>query len=358
MRRRLVTRYADDLALFPEPWHKVGLAVIAALALGYPFAVGGEWLAIGNLALVAVVGSVALMVLTGFSGQISLGHAAFLAIGAYTMAIGGGRWHLPIWVLIPAAAAISATIGVAFGAFALRLKGLYLALVTIGLLALVRHVLGWYVGGKTIGTEVPVYLWFGQSAESMEEFRVAMDYGPLTLFPGQKIYFVFLGITVLVCWAAKNLARSDAGRAMAAVRDHDLAASALAVDPARTKLLSFGISSAFAGVAGAMLGLVLETISVDAFHLDLSVRYIAMIVLGGIGTVFGGITGAIAFVVFAPLAQKLGAALPLLRDLTGAQQETVVFSLLVIAILRVEPLGILGVWLRIKRYFAAWPFRY
>ncbi|HUH05667.1 MAG TPA: branched-chain amino acid ABC transporter permease [Kofleriaceae bacterium] len=356
--RPLVTSYKDDLRLFPDMWHKVGLALGVAVVLYYPFYVGNEWLTVGNHALIAIVGAVSLMMLTGFSGQISLGHAAFLAIGAYTVALGGAAWHLPFWLLLPLGGLICAAVGLATGVFALRLKGLYLAIVTIGLLELVRHVLAWKVGGKSVGTSVPVYTWFGQSEASMDEFRVAMDYGPLTLWPGQKLYFIFLAIAVLVCWCAKNIHRTGAGRAMMAVRDHDLAAAALGVNPARAKILSFALSSFFAGIAGGMLAIAQETISVDPFYLDMSVEYIAIIVLGGIGTVFGAVTGAIAFVVIAPLLQKVGGFLPLISELSPALQETMLFSALVIGFLLVEPLGLLGVWLRIKRYFMAWPFRY
>jgi branched-chain amino acid transport system permease protein len=356
--RRLVTRYQDDLRLFPDMWHKVGLVLGIALVLGFPFYVSGEWLTTGNQALIAIVGSVSLMMLTGYSGQISLGHAAFLAIGAYTMALGGAAWNLPFWLLLPIGGLICAAVGLAVGVFALRLKGLYLAIITIGLLELVRHVLAWKVGGKGVGTQVPVFTMFGESLESTREFRVAMDYGPLTLWPRQKEYFIFLAIAVLVCWCAKNIHRTNAGRAMMAVRDHDLAAAALAVNPARAKVLSFALSSFFAGIAGGMLAISQETISVDPFYLDMSVVYIAMIVLGGIGSVFGAVAGAIAFVMVAPLVRIIGAWLPLISDLSGPLQESLLFSALVIGFLVVEPLGLFGIWLRIKRYFMAWPFRY
>jgi len=356
--RKLVTRYQDDFRLLPDRWHKVGLALGLVLVLCYPFHVGEEWLNIANLALVAVVGSIALMVLTGFCGQISLGHAAFFAIGAYVMSLGGTRWQVPFWLLMPVAGLLAAAVGLGIGVFALRLKGLYLAIVTIGLLYLVDHVLAWYVGGDNVGNDVPVYMWFGQSDYSMEEFRLSMDYGPLTLRGGQKIYFLFLVIAVVVSWMARNLARSSTGRAMMAVRDHDLAAASLGVNPARTKILSFGISAFIGGIAGAMYGILYETISVSPFNLDLSIRYIAMIVLGGVGSVFGAVAGALAFFVLAPAAQKLGPLLPLVSRLTTAQQETVLFSLLVLSFLIIEPRGLHGIWLRIKRYFAAWPFRY
>jgi branched-chain amino acid transport system permease protein len=203
-----------------------------------------------------------------------------------------------------------------------------------------------------------MYLWPGQSHESMLEVKETMAYGPIILSFRQKQYFIFLLIAVAVAWFAKNLHRSNWGRAMMAVRDHDIAAATLGVNPAQVKILAFGISSFLAGVAGAMFGMQQQTITAELFNLDMSVVYIAMIVLGGIGSVFGAVAGAIAFMAFAPLAADLGPMIPLIARLSEAMQQTVLFSLLVIGFLIVEPLGLFGIWLRIKRYFMAWPFRY
>jgi branched-chain amino acid transport system permease protein len=357
--RPLVTRYADDLQIFPDMWHKVGLVLGLVFVLAFPFWAGDQWLTIGNLALIAVVGSVALMILTGFCGQISLGHAAFLALGAYTAGVLGNRYELPFWLILPVAGAVSAAVGLAIGAFALRLRGLHLAIVTIGLLYLVHHVLlaiPQWTGGMS-GLRVPIYVWF-ESAESAADIYEAMDYGPITLEFPQKLYFIFLVIAVLVAWSAKNLHRTNAGRAMMAVRDRDLAAATLGVNAARAKIMAFGISSFIAGMAGAMFAMQQRYITVEPFHLHMSVQYIAMIVLGGIGSVFGAVAGAVAFTVLTPLAEKVGPHLPFIDRLSSGQQSTVLFSLLVIIFLVIEPLGLFGIWLRIKRYFMAWPFSY
>lgn len=358
--RPLVTRYRDDLAIFPDMWHRVGLVLGLVTVVLFPFHAGEKWLVVANLALVAVVGSVALMILTGLAGQISLGHAAFLALGAYSMAVLGGRLHLPYWVLLPVSGAIAAGVGLAVGVFALRLKGLYLAIVTIGLLYLVRHLLltlPWLTGGMS-GAPVPVHVWFGESEAEMADIYETMEYGFITLDFHQKLYFTFLVIAVLAAWAAKNLCRSASGRAMMAVRDRDMAAAALGVDPARAKILAFGLSSFVAGVAGGMFAMQQQYITVDPFHIDMSVQYIAMIVIGGVGSVFGAVAGAIAFTFLTPLAESIGQSLPYLDRLTSAQQSAVLFSVVVCAFLVIEPLGLLGLWLRIKRYFASWPFRY
>jgi len=358
--RPLVTRYEDDLRLFPDRWHKVGLALGAALLLGFPFAAGASWLTAGNHALIAIVGAVGLMILTGFAGQISLGHAAFLAIGGFTTAVLGERWQLPFWLCLPAAGAVATAIGLATGLFALRLRGLYLAIVTLGLLYLVQHTLDAYpaLSGTAGEKQTPMYVSFGDTPEGMRDIYEKMAYGPLILDWDQKLYGIFVAIALAAAWTARNLTRSNAGRAMMAVRDHDLAAATLGVSPVRAKLIAFGVSSFYAGVAGGMFALEQRTITVEYFQLPVSVEYIAMIVLGGIGSVWGAVAGAIAFVFLAKLMQTLGPSLPYLRSLPTGLQTAVLFSVLVIAVLVIEPLGLYGIWLRIKRYFVAWPFRY
>lgn len=357
--RPLITRHKDDLKIFGDMWHKVGIVLGLIVVLYYPFYVGPEWLTIGNQALVAIVGAVALMIVTGFAGQISLGHAGFLAIGAYTAAVLGQRYHVPFWLCMPIGGFIAAFVGIAIGAFALRLKGLYLAIVTIGLLYLVRHMLMAFpeVTGGHRGHKVPMYTFF-EDEKSMRDVYEMMDYGPITLNFDQKIYFIFLIIAVLVAWMAKNLHRSNAGRAMMAVRDHDIAASALGVNPAKAKIIAFALSSFFAGVAGAMLAVQQKYITPTAFNLDMSIVYIAMVVLGGVGSVFGAVAGAIAFVMLTPVMEVIGPYIPFISQIEGSLQSTVLFSVLVCAFLIFEPLGLFGVWLRIKRYFMGWPFRY
>lgn len=359
--RPLVTSYRQGLKLFPDRWHKVGMVLVAVIVVGLPFVADDRWLTIANLAWVSIVGSVALMVLTGFSGQISLGHAAFLALGAYTAAVLGNLYALPFWLVLPIAGVVAAGVGLGAGVFALRLEGLYLAIVTLGLVFVVNHVLlsfPDYTRGLS-GTSVPMYLWFEDASGEALSFAETWELGPLELPFERKLYFLYFLLAAGTAWLATNLKRSGTGRAMMAVRDHDIAASALGVNPARAKILSFGISSFLAGVAGAMFAWQQQYITVDPpFNLLLSVQYIAMIVLGGLGTIFGAVAGAIAFVVLTPLAEDVGSEIPLLNQLTSAQQSIVLFSILVMAFLIFEPLGLYGIWLRIKRYFAAWPFKY
>jgi branched-chain amino acid transport system permease protein len=353
--RALVTRYEDDLALFPSVWHRRALALACVALLLFPFVAGARWLTVGNLALVATVGAAALMILTGFAGQISLGHAAFLALGAYTQAGMAKTFGAPFWLGFPVAGLVAAAVGVFVGVFTLRLKGLYLAIVTLGLVFVVNHVLHAVpsLSGGSSGSPVPAYVWFGAS------FTDTMLLGPLRFTFERKLYFVFLALAIATVLALRNIARTPSGRAMMAVRDRDLAAASVGVSPTRSKLLAFGLSSFFAGVAGAMFGLQQQYITIEPpFDLSMSIAYIAMIVLGGIGTVFGAVAGAIAFTVLTPLAESVGSQLPLISRLSSGQQSTVIFAVVVCAFLVFEPLGLYGIWLRIQRYFAAWPFKY
>jgi branched-chain amino acid transport system permease protein len=359
--RVLVTSYKQDLGRFPDRWHKLGLVLWAAALVAILLGADGRWISVANLGCVAVVGSVGLMILTGFAGQVSLGHAAFLALGAYTVGVVGGRWHWPFWLALPMAGAVAASVGLLVGPFALRLRGLYLAIVTLGLVFLVDHVLisaeSW-TGGPS-GLAVP--MWTGLSSGGEP---VAFG-GPPTEWLGvrwtfdRKLFCVFAPLAVGAAWLGASLGRSNAGRAMMAVRDQDLAAAVLGVDPARSKILAFGISSFLAGVAGGMFGLQQQYLTVTPpFDLSMSIQYVAMIVLGGVGTTFGAVAGALAWVGLTPILEDVGAHLPLIASLPSHQRATVLFSAAVIVMLIVEPLGLFGIWLRIKRYFAAWPFRY
>lgn len=353
----LATRYEDDLRLLASRWRQVGVVLLALAVVIYPLQATSQWMTIGNQALISIVGAVGLMILTGFTGQISLGHAAFLAIGAYTAAGLAVHLGMPWWLGMPIAGIVAAAVGLAIGPFALRLRGLYLAIVTVGLVFLVNHVLvNWRsITGGLSGTSVPMNWWFdGPTVGSS-----AWNLGPYAFGRAHQLYAIYAVITVLTVLAATNLRRSRTGRAMAAVRDRDVAAAVMGVNVARTKFEAFGISSFITGVAGAMFGYQQQFITVDPpFNLFMSIDYIAMIVLGGIGTVVGAVLGALAYVMLGPLAEGLFGELGLLDNLTSSQQQQLLLAIVVAIFLIAEPLGLYGIWLRIKVYFMAWPFRY
>ncbi|MFP4311443.1 MAG: branched-chain amino acid ABC transporter permease [Nitriliruptoraceae bacterium] len=353
----LSVRYEDDLRLLSSRWRQAGTVVLVAFVLLFPLRASSLWLTLGAEILVFVVGAVGLMILTGFTGQISLGHSAFIGIGGYTAAILGTTYGVPFWLIIPVAGLLAAAVGMAVGPFALRLRGLYLAIVTLGLVFLVAHVLRSFpeITGGLSGLAVPMLWWFdGPAVSSLETTILGTPLSSAILK-----YYLFLVLAVLAVLFATNLRRSHTGRAMAAVRDRDVAAAVMGVDVARTKYVAFGVSSFLAGVAGAMFAWEAQFLTIDAtVNLFISIEYIAIIVIGGIGTVVGAVLGSVAFVVLGQLADTLLGGLPLLSELSSAQRQSTFQAILVAIFLIVEPFGLYGLWLRVKFYFMAWPFRY
>jgi len=357
----LTTKYSDELKLFPDMWHRVGIVVISVAIILVPIVANAHWLNIANNALIAVVGAVGMMVLTGFAGQVSLGHAAFLAVGAYGAAIFSLELGLPFWLCVPISGLLAALVGLSVGPFALRLEGLYLAIVTIGLMFLVEHTLrnGLEMAYGKDYLSVPMHSFFSEAGHTgLGDFRSPWRIGDLVIDADRKIYIVFTVIAGLVVWMGKNLQRSNSGRAMMAVRDGELASAALGVHGARAKMTAFGISSFIAGVAGAMYAFAHPVLTLEPFGLKMSVDFIAMVVLGGIGTMFGAVWGALAFTVLQPVAELLGGVLPFPASFTSEHQSVLIFFPTLCLFLIFEPFGLLGIWLRLKRYFMAWPFRY
>jgi branched-chain amino acid transport system permease protein len=366
--KKLVTRYEQDLRLFPDLWQKVGLVVALVGLLSFPFVASEYWLGVGNETLIMIVGAIAMMILTGFAGQVSLGHAAFLAVGAYTVSILGSIYGVPFWLAIPVAGVLAALVGLAVGPFALRLEGLYLAIVTVGLLFLVQHGIknGVEEVYDTQSFTASMHGWFvepGAERSGLGSFFQDSSFFGFVLDFKQKLYLLFLLLAGIALWVGRNLANSTTGRAMMAVRDRDTIAAVIGVNPARTKFIAFGLSSFFAGVAGAMFAYKNTTLYLDAgtgepFSLGMSVSFLAMVVLGGVGTMFGAVWGALAFTVLFPLAEHLGGMLPFPATVSSENQAALIFFPVLCIFLVFEPLGLFGIWLRIKRYFMAWPFRY
>lgn len=360
--RKLSTMYADELRLFPDRYHRLGVVVGVLVLVGFPMVAGSHALAVSHTALIAVVGAVGMMILTGFCGQVSLGHGAFLAVGAYSVAILGGSWGWPFWLALPAAGALAAGVGLLVGPFALRLAGLYLAIVTVGLLFLVDHVLRNaldLVYGRDYLT-VPMHAWFvsGGSEATGAGSGLGSFRGEGLLSGEVRLYVLFVLVALFAVWVSHNVQRSRTGRAMMAVRDRDVAAAVLGVDGAGTKFVAFGLSSFFAGVAGGLYAFAHPVVTLEPFGLGMSVGYIAMVVLGGAGTTFGAVWGAVAFTVLLPMAERVGSWLPFPAGFSSENRAVLLFYPALCVFLVFEPLGLLGVWLRVKRYFLGWPFRY
>jgi branched-chain amino acid transport system permease protein len=355
----MVRRYGDDLRLFRTRSMKIAYVTLAVVVALLPFRMSDFQASVMVYAGVAAIGAIGLNLLTGFTGQVSLGHAAFLGAGAYTAAYVGGELDLPFLVWLPVAGLVSAAVGAAIGPFALRLRGNYLAIVTLGLVFVGQYVFeNWTsVTGGSNGRSVTAPVAIGP-----------LDFADLSIFGRQLTrdggYFYLVWILVaVVALLAKNLVRSRPGRAMQAVRDRDQAAEAIGVHLARYKVLAFVISSALAGMAGALYGSYQRFVNPAEFSLFVSIAYIAMIVVGGAGTIFGSVLGAV-FITTVPRVIEELSAIPAVERLLETLGITVfslnqaVFGLLIVLFLILEPRGLAAIWLRIRLYFRAWPFSY
>jgi branched-chain amino acid transport system permease protein len=359
----LTLRYQDDLRLFRSRLSRLAVLVGLVAIVFIPLSINGDLpLSILNYAGIAAIGAIGLNLLTGYTGQVSLGHGFFLGVGAYAAVVVGSKHNLPLPVWLLAAALVGGLIGAVVGPFALRLRGNYLAIVSLGLVFVGLHVFAnWTsVTGGPGGTSVNAPMKLGP-----------IDFANLSI--GQTQYSRNQGYCMLI-WAlvagvalvSKNLVRSRPGRAMQAVRDRDVAAEVIGVSTARYKVGAFVVSSALAAIAGALLASYQQFIQPDSWTLFLSIQYIAIIIVGGIGTIFGSIIGALFIEAVPQLINRYSSSIPFVSSSSGQsgfhlsvfQLNQVIFGVLIVLFLVLEPRGIAAIWLRIKAYFKAWPFSY
>ena len=356
----MVREYADDLRIFSSRQTRVALAVLIVIAALAPLTLSDFQSNVLVYAGIAAIGALGLNLLTGLTGQISLGHGFFIGTGAYVAAYFGGQRGWPFVGCLVVAAVVGGLIGAVIGPAALRLRGPYLAIITLGLVFVGQHVFeNWdSVTGGVSGTSV-----------SVEPIVGPVNFADLHVlghsFPRDQGYLYLTWILVaLVALTAKNLTRSRAGCAMQAVRDHDSAAEAIGIRLARSKVLAFVVSSSLAAVAGALFGSYQQFVSPSDFGLFLSLQYIAMIVVGGVGTTFGPILGALFITAMPRVVEEFSGLIPGVASEPGAQGITVfslnqaLFGALIVAFLVLEPRGLAALWLRIKAYFRTWPFSY
>lgn len=339
------TSYGQDLSLIQTRLERRWLSVQLIVLLAFPWVASSFLIDLASQVFLAAVGALALMLLTGFAGQVSLGHAGLLAAGAFTAGILFKELAAPFWVTIPAAACVGAMLGVVFGLPSLRLRGLYLAVSTLALYFLVAYVGGEYEAKRGFSTGIVI-----------DPPTVA---GKAVSDPRAWYYILLLAAaaTLLLCL---NLLRARSGRAWAAVRANETVAEALGISSAGYKLLAFVVSSAVTSVAGALFAYYRGFVSIEVFSLFLSIQYVAMIIIGGMGSLLGALLGAI-FVTLFPYAIEAG-----LRLLPGAQGYAGVifavnyaaFGVVMILFLVLEPQGLVGIWRRLQTYFLLWPFRH
>jgi len=338
MRFIFKTDYDQDIRLFKHGGQKFwyGLLLVALLAAPWLF----EEYLLSQVTFILIYGIVGLglMLLSGFTGLISLGHAAFLAVGAYTEAVLAAKgWPFPLSLAV--ASLLAAATGIVVGLPALRVKGIYLAIATMAFGFIVEEVLARWesVTGGNTGIIVGQLQMFGWKADSEASF-----------------YYVALVLAVLVTLAVLNLLRSPTGRAFVAIRDSEISARSMGIHLARYKTTSFALSAAITGMAGALYAHKLRIITPDQFTILQSIEMLMMIVVGGIGSVHGAFFGA-AFVIALPqvIALVKDYLPPAIGQATGLQPT--IFGLVLVGFILFEPYGIYGRWLKIRTFFQLFP---
>ena len=357
--RGLITRPAQELHVFPSRWARISLVVLALVVIATPYQLTDHRLQVLTVCGCFAIAAIGLNLLSGFTGQVSLGHAFFLAVGGYVAANIGDKFGMPLVVWILAAAVIGAAIGALVGPFALRLHGNYLAIITIALLFLSEYLFKKWTnisgGGGNLGVDAPIAIG-------------PVDFAKLDLVGftsrSQGVFWLVWGMVAVCALLARNLVRSRAGRAMQAVRDRDLAAEVIGVSLFRYKLGAFAVSSAFAGVGGALyLGVVQRNISASSVSgiqgFVLSITFVAIIIAGGMGSVSGSVIGALIVQGLPQVLQTQAGILPFVGDgktISLTSFNNLLFGLLIIVFLLFEPQGIAAVWRRTKARLTSWPF--
>ncbi|MCF8033344.1 MAG: branched-chain amino acid ABC transporter permease [Desulfarculaceae bacterium] len=326
------------------------IALIAALAL-FPFLAGSYHIYTVNLMAIHVIVALGLNLLVGYTGQISLGHAGFFAIGAYATLALMQNLGLPFLIALPLGGFISAGFGFLLGLPALRLEGPYLAIATLGFGLTITQILGRldFLGGH-MGLQSPALNIFGWTVDS--------DAGR---------YAVIMPICLFLAWGLRNLTKTRVGRAFVAIRDSDIAAECIGVNLTYYKTLAFAVSAFYTGIGGGLMAFVLGFISPHTFNIMVSIMFLAMVVVGGLGSVLGSVMGAVLITWLQLELARIGELPylgPLLTELSKQvftvsglpNVQYVVFGLIMVLIIIFEPLGLYGFWIRTKIYWRTWPF--
>ncbi|MEM7274728.1 MAG: branched-chain amino acid ABC transporter permease [Actinomycetota bacterium] len=427
------TSYEQDSAILPTNTQRVaavlGVLALILMALGAPilstiprFLFGNTWINPVSATLTFAVAALGINILVGVAGQVSLGHAFFMGTGAYSAVMLGGEgeggWQacipfhdnlgllerqgecglgLPIWIWLPVSGLVAAAIGVLVSPAAVKVRGLYLAIVTVGLVFIGLHLgrmLPEWAGDFESGRKWPsldIRVW----KEETPLVHMTEDgkwFGLIHLAEEQKQFFFLLGIVIVMLIAAKNLLRTRTGRALQAIRDRDVAAEVMGVPEFKYKRMAFAISSFYAGIGGALFASLNGRVSPIDFGLLLSVDFIAILLIGGAGTIAGTMLGTVFVELLPEMVEKFTAWLATRLDGGGVvgnianflltsgesgdfgpiststtalgwpmstfQWNLVIYGVLIVVFLIFEPLGLFGIWLKVRNYWKGWPFSY
>lgn len=339
------TTYREELSLIETRTQYVFLCILIICLIIFPFFTTPFLLDLANQVFLALIGAVALMLLTGYAGQISLGHAGLIAAGAFTTAILFKEFRAPLWITLPASGLVGAILGFIFGLPSLRLKGLYLALSTLSLHFIVTYIGAEYETQRGYATGVVI--------EPPVLFNITIE-------DPRVWYFLLLFFDFLVIIFSLNLLRTKTGRAWMAIRDRDIAAEAFGIKLSSYKLSAFITSSTMTSIGGCLFAYYRGFVSAEAYSLFLTIEYIAMVIIGGLGSILGAIYGTI-FVVLLPylieIITKFFHVSPRITTFMFSINH-IIFGFIMIIFLIFEPIGLVGIWFRIRNYFTLWPFKY
>lgn len=339
--------YAKDMAIARTRLQWFLTVLSLAIILTIPLFISSNYvLSIINTTGITLIAVLGLNILIGYAGQISLGQAAFMAVGAYTSAVLSTKLGFPFWVALPCAGIMGGIVGVLFALPSARIKGFYLAMVTFAAQFIIPYIviiLPSLTGG-----------YLGMSAP-------APQLGDIVIKDHQSWFYLIMVVTIIMTFFAKNVARTRAGRAFIAIRDNDLAAEVMGVNLLGYKLLAFFICCFYAGIAGALWGHYIRFVHVDQFSLMDSIWYVGMVIVGGMGSTLGPILGTVFMKVLGELAlhggRLLTPILPVSESAAGAW-GSLVYGLVIVLFLIFEPRGLSHRWEIFKNYYRVWPFAY
>ena len=352
--------YYEDIQLLDSKFLWFWFLMLIGALVVFPFFVlqvkgSSYYIYVANLMAINVMVTVGLNILVGYTGQISLGHAGFFAIGAYFTVLCMTYLHLPFFVAIIIAAFVAAFFGFLLGLPALRLEGPYLAIATLGFGMAITQVIGrWQIFGGRMGLETP-------------PLDLLQPFGSYVLASDVQRYFLIVPITFFMTWAARNLMRTKVGRAFIAIRDSDIAAETMGVNLTFYKTMAFAVSAFYTGIAGGLMAFLLGFINPSSFNFILSIYFLAFVIVGGLGSIFGSIMGGVVMTWLMLELEKVQ-ELPYVGEalLSFSEQwmnvaglpniASIIFGLIIILIVVFEPLGLYGFWIRTKIYWKTWPF--
>lgn len=333
------TDYDQDINYMVNRSERFRILLALALALVAPLVVGGYFLSELSIFLVYILAGLGLMVLVGFTGMVSFGHAAFLGIGAYTNSVLLG-YGVPFFITLPAGALLAGLIGAALGRAASKMHGFYMAIATLAFAIVVETGIGaWeHVTGGHMGLSVP----------PMAGLGLEINAGPVQ-------YYLILAIVVFCIWGVANLMRSPTGRAFIAVRDSETSARSLGLNIARTRILAFFISAMLTGLAGGLLSHLMFYLSPESFGVNESLKLLLMVIVGGLGTITGAIFGAVFVSILPNLISLLQSVLPQSIAQT-AGLEQFMFGAIIAGFIIFEPEGLYGRWRKLRLFLETFPY--